>query len=356
VARNAALEKYRSAFDLAARYAYLAGTAYDYDTNLGWDDAGSPARSLAAIVQQRGIGLMTSDPVNRQPAVGGGGLSEELAKLKANYDTLKTRLGINNPQNETATFSLRTEAMRILSGTNSDAAWRLALRSSQIYKTDLWQVPEFQRYCRPFSSATNGPQPGLVIPFTSQIRPNKNFFGWPLGGMDSSYDPSLYATRIKSAGVWFSGYDAANLAQTPRVYLIPAGQDIMTVPTDPDLSVRVWDVIDQSIPVPYPSISANLNSPTWKPLTDSLNGIYGDTRQFSSFRASGFNSATLTPFEQGTVVLDNRLVGRSAWNTRWLMIIPGATFNADATAGLDLFINSVRDIKLVLNSYGYSGN
>ena len=60
VSRNAALEKYRSAFDLAARYAYLAGTAYDYDTNLGWDDAGSPAEILTDIVRQRTIGLVAA--------------------------------------------------------------------------------------------------------------------------------------------------------------------------------------------------------------------------------------------------------------------------------------------------------
>src|SRR5438445_1009552 len=61
VSRNAALEKYRSAFDLAARYAYLAGSAYDYDTNLGGNDAGSPAATLADIIRQRTIGLVSGD-------------------------------------------------------------------------------------------------------------------------------------------------------------------------------------------------------------------------------------------------------------------------------------------------------
>ena len=54
--------------------------------------------------------------------------------------------------------------------------------------------------------------------------------------------------------------------------------------------------------------------------------------------------------------LDYRLVGRSAWNTRWLLIIPGATLNSDAVQGLQNFINSVTDIKLVLATYGSSGN
>jgi hypothetical protein len=288
--------------------------------------------------------------------VGGGGLAEDLAQLKANYDVLKTRMGLNNPQVETATFSIRSEALRILSITNSDPTWVSTLRNAQIYKSDLWQVPEFRRFCRPFSSATNGAQPGLVIPFSTQILPNKNFFGWPLGGMDSSYDPSVYATRISSVGVWFAGYDTANLPQTPRVYLIPVGQDIMSIPTSPDLAVRLWDVVDQNIPVPYPATSANLNDPNWKPLTDSLSGSYGDIRRFSSFRAFGFNHSQLTSFEQSSLIYNARLTGRSAWNTKWLLIIPGATLNSDPTHGLDLFINSVKDIKIIFNTYGYSGN
>ena len=353
VSRNAALEKYRSAFDLASRYAYLAATAYDYDANLSINDPGSPVNLMADIIRQRTIGLIGDDGV---PAVGSAGLAEDLAQLRANYDTLKTRLGINNPQIESTTFSLRREGLRILSSTNSDAAFRQALRDATVYKPDLWQVPEFARFCRPFSSQTNGAQPGLVISFTTQIRPNKNFFGWPLGGGDNAYDPSVYATRISSAGVWFAGYDTANLPQTPRVYLIPAGQDVMTIPNDPDLSIRLWDVVDQNIPIPYPSISASLSNPTFKPLTDSLNGTFGDARMFSSFRAFGFNHSTLSSFDQSSLTYNARLIGRSVWNTKWLLIIPGATLNADPNAGLNTFINSVTDINVVINSYGYSGN
>ncbi len=353
ISRNAALEKYRSAFDLAARYTYLAATAYDYDTNLRVGDPGAPTDLFADIVRQRTLGLVNSNGI---PAVGAGGLAEDLAQLKANYDALRTSLGINNPQIETTTFSLRTETFRILGTTNSDANWAQTLRGAQIYQPDLWQVAEFRNYCRPFSSPTNGAQPGLVIPFSTQIRPNQNFFGWPLGGGDNSYDPSVYATRIASVAVWFAGYDVVNLPQTPRVYLIPVGQDIMTIPTSPDLELRTWNVVDQTIPIPYPSSSANLQDPNWKPLTDSLQGSFGNLRQFSSFRAFGFDHSVLSPYEQTTLVFNARLVGRSVWNTRWLMIIPGATLNADPNQGLNQFINSVKDIKLVVNSYGYSGN
>jgi hypothetical protein len=353
VARNAALEKYRSAFDLAARYAYLTATAYDYDLNLAHNDPGSPVDILADIVRQRLVGILNDDG---QPAMGAGGLSEDLAILKSNYDTMKTRMGLNNPQIENVSFSLRSEAFRILSDTNSDPTWRAMLRSAQVYKQDLWQVPEFRTYCRPFTSVSNGPQPGLVIPLSTKIVSGKNFFGWPLGGGDNSYDPTLYATKINSVGVWFADYDTANLPQTPRVYLVPVGSDVMTIPNSPDLAPRVWNVLDQNIPVPFPSISSHLNDPTWRPLTDSLNGSLGQTRMFSSFRAFGFDHDQLSSDDSASMLYDARLVARSAWNTKWLLIIPGATLNADPNAGLDAFINSVRDINLVINSYAFSGN
>ena len=77
---------------------------------------------------------------------------------------------------------------------------------------------------------------------------------------------------------------------------------------------------------------------------------------FSSFLAAGFNHDQLSTDEANGLVYSARLVGRSAWNTRWLLIIPGATFNADPVQGLTTFLQSVTDIRLVINSYGYSGN
>jgi hypothetical protein len=354
VARNAALEKYRSAFDLAARYTYLAASAYDYDTNLRKDDAGSPIDIRADIVRQRTLGVLND--VTSQPAFGGGGLSEDLAWLRANYESLKFRMGLNNYQQESTTFSLRSEHFRTLLGTNvgSDDKWRAALENFPIYRTNLWDVPEFRAYCRPFAPQTDGPQPGLVIEFKTEITSGKNFFGWPLSGGDNAYNPSFFATKIDLMGIAFGNYDGSTLSATPRVYLIPVGQDIMTVPTSQDLEVRVWNVIDQAIPVPYPSISASLSNPNYKPLTDSLSGPLNAIHKFSSLLAIGFNHDPLTADD--TVPLDYRLVGRSAWNTRWLLIIPGATLNSDAEAGLHNFINSVTDIKLVLATYGSSGN
>ena len=185
--------------------------------------------------------------------------------------------------------------------------------------------------------------------------PGLNFFGFPLGAGDHAYDPSVYSTRIHGVSVTFDGYDGDSLSASPRAYLIPAGSDIMTVPNDPNRSLRVWNVKDQNIPIPYPATSANLDNNNWRPLIDTVSGSsgsFGDLRMYSSFLASNDSVDGLG----ANAVQDLRLIGRSVWNTKWLLIIPGASLNSDASAGLEDFINSVTDIKLTIDSYGYSGN
>src|SRR5438045_3859510 len=129
---------------------------------------------------------------------------------------LKGQLGFNNPQTETGRFSLRKELLRISGNDTSDSLWRDELKKNIV--PDLWAIPEFRRYCRPFAPESAGPQPGLVIRFPTTVTFGLNFFAWPLGGGDNSYDPTLFATKVRSAGVWFENYTATGLSQTPRVY------------------------------------------------------------------------------------------------------------------------------------------
>ena len=350
VARNAALQRYEQAFKLAARYCYMAAKAYDYELNLNPNAAGSAQPILTQIVRQRTLGLIE----NGSPQTGKGGLAEQMAMLKANFEVLKGQLGINSPQAEVGRFSLRQELFRISPQATSDAAWSNALATTRV--DNLWDMPEFRRYCRPFASFDpDVPEPGIVIEFSSEITSRKNFFGLPLAGGDNAYDPTNFSTKVFSVGAWFEGYLSADLttglSETPRVYLVPVGTDVMAYPSDIDLGVRMWDVLDQKIPIPYPVQDSNLNDSAWRPL-DSLDGLEGDIRKFSSFRAyhdSGF-------FDESEMTFDTRLVGRSAWNTRWLLIIPGSTLKADPDGGLDTFIDNVTDIKLFFQTYGFSGN
>ncbi len=141
------------------------------------------------------------------------------------------------------------------------------------------------------------------------------------------------------------------MANEPRVYLVPVGEDVMRHP-DGSGDTREWTVIDQAMPVPFPVDSAQLADPGWIPMIDTLSGGFADIRRFTSIRAYN-DSGDFTP-EQATC--NTRLIGRSVWNTRWLLIIPAGTLHSDRQFGLDTFIENISDIKIFFQTYSYTGN
>ena len=367
--RNEALSRYESAFELAQKYVYLAAQAYDYETGLLKADPASGEAFIARIVGTRTLGEFDDDgnPIPTSDGVkGDGGLASILAELDANWLVLKPRLGINNPQNYATWFSLRSELFRIYDDERGDDAWRTQLR--KYWVDDLNAVPEFRRYCQPLAGSTADAEPGLVIPFPSMIAFGHNFFGEETVGGDSSLDPTWFATHVAAAGVHFVGYDDAVLAKTPSVYLVPVGADRFRAVGDPD-TVLSWNVVDQVIPAPYPVGSSQLDDPDWTPLYNGYTGA-GDLgakiRKHPSFRAY-YDEAGKDPSDDS---LDcTRLVGRSAWNTRWLLIIPAGSLGADRETALGAFVNGqdtdrdgtpdspgVSDILLGLKTYSHSGN
>ena len=349
--RNDAIQKYRAQFDLAARYTYMAATAYDYEVNLLGQDGKAGRRFFNDIIRQRALGQIS----NGNPAAGRFGLADPLARMSQNFKVLKTQMGFNNPQTEENSFSLRSEWFRVRShdaaqpGAVAETLWRNELKKCRV--ADLWQLPEFRRYCRPMAPESAGPQPALVIRFPTTVTFGLNFFGWPLGGRDSAYDPSQYSTRVRSAGVWFSGYNGNGLSYTPRVYLIPIGADVLRSPNSDNFETRLWRVVDQKIPTPFPIGSSEMQNASYIPVLDNLGGELAAIRKSASFRA--YHDAGFTP-EQMT--RDSRLIGRSVWNTEWMLVIPGGTLLNDSNAGLDLLIDSVTDIRFSFQTYAYSGN
>ncbi len=361
VFRNDALQKYRAQFDLVGRYAYLAAAAYDFETNLLGSDNAAGQGFLTDIVRHRSLGQI----LDGEPVPGSRGLADPMGRLRENFTILKAQLGFLNPQDETNRFSLRDEAFRIL----EDDTWRKQLENSWRVD-DLWQLPEFRRFAKPFAPESDGPQPGLVIPFSTTVTSTLNFFGRDLGPGDSSYDPSNFATKVRAVGVWFGDYDGLPLSNTPRVYLMPVGADVLRSPSD-SFDTRDWEVVDQVIPEPFPIGDADLQDPDWIPINDSLGGDFTTIRRFSRFRAyhdpNGFDPEETTE--------DSRLIGRSVWNRKWLLVIPGETFLFDAEEGLDTFIhgdvlpgsscdpcgpddrdgNGVTDILIFFRTYAYSG-
>lgn len=358
--RNDALQKYRAAFDNAARYVYMAAKAYDYDTNLLGTDAQSGQGFLTDIVRERSIGQI----VRREPLVGSKGLSDPMARMKLNFDVLKGQMGFNNPQVETNRFSLRYELFRIPADENNDEDWRQLLEDNRV--DNLWDLPEFRRYARSFAPESAGPQPGIVLTFDTNVLFGLNFFGNKLGPGDSAYDASQFSTRVRGVGTWFEEYSGLSLSNTPRMYLFPVGADIMSSPTAGDFSLREWQIIDQRIPVPLPLGSGDLDAFDWLPMIDNQVGSSTEIRRYSQYRAHHYSE----PFDSSEIISSSRLIGRSVWNRKWVMIIPGASFLNDPNEGLDTFIhgnliqggggerdgNGVNDIHLFFTTYSYSGN
>ncbi len=365
--RNDALRRYGDAFELAARYTYLAAKAYDYETGLlPSETAHDPGTEfMDEIIRARTIGRVAAgQPVLGVTGIGEPGLADILARMSANWSVLRGRLGFNNPETETGRFSLRSELFRVAPGSAGAALWRQKLVQCKV--DDLFAFADFRRSCLPFASqdGLQAREPGLVIPFSSTIDFAKNFFGRDLAGGDNTYDSSHFATKVRSVGVWFTDYDRVTdgsqnvyLANQPRVYLIPVGQDIMRSPSGLGDTLRTWQVLDQAIPVPFPIGRTDLDQEDWIPLYDTLTSAWAQARRYPSMRAyhdRGFDASEMT--------YNSRLVGRSVWNTRWLLIIPAGTLHHDRDQALDWFIggqygtNGVSDIKLFFRTYSYAGN
>jgi hypothetical protein len=380
VFRNEALESYKSLFDLAARYSFLAARAYDYETGL----ANAAGNSRAAdffqkIVRARAVGVFSDN--RPQPAgstTGDPGLSGVLAQMNGDWSVVKSRLGFNNPDRYRTTFSLRQEKERIVPSALGDVAWNDALAASKM--DNILDDEDVRRYCMQINSANSLAVPGFVISFATTISDGYNFFGQPLAGGDSTFTPTSFATKIRSSGIAFKGYvgmasptsiggavsgsggsspadpdlgflDPNALSATPYVYLIAAGADSMRSPALGDSSiVRTWQVEDQTIALPFDIGGQQLNSSSFT-AEQSLSEAF-TIRKHQAFRAVPDG----TVFSSGLGFTNTRLIGRSVWNSRWKLVIPGKTLLADPIKGMQIFQQTVKDIKLHLETYSYSGN
>ena len=357
--RDEMLTKYQSAFELAARYAGMAAAVYDYETALALDDpeASPGSEFIEEIVKARSLGLVQNGLPGAGGSSGDPGLADVLARMKANWDVLKTQMGFNNPETEITPFSLRHDLFRHLyDDDETDGDWEDHLLAAKV--DDLYALPEFTRYCKPFSTATNK-EPAIVLSFSTSVNVGENFFGQPLGAGDSAYDPSRGATKIRSVGMWFMGYDDTKLAAVPRAYLVPVGVDYQRSPTDVD-QLRSFTVIDQAVPVPFPTGSSDINEPEWRPLTDSLSESLGEIRRFPAMRCYYENDWNKYVNNDGFIdpelmISNARLIGRSVWNTRWLLIIPGSLLLDDPATGIENFIDNVNDIRILFHTYSIPG-
>jgi hypothetical protein len=348
VQRNNALTKYSTSFDTAQRYVWELAKVYDYETGLLSSDPDAGAKFLSEIVGARQLGY---EGVSSSSATDKG-LYDIVHRMKENWASLKGRLGVNNPDNTATEFSLRYELFRIKPDAQGDAAWKQELR--KYWVDNILDDADFRRFCQPptSSSASVVREPGLVIPFATSINNAENFFGRTLQGGDHAFSSSDYSTKISAVGITFVGHDRLTtqtvngLAHYPNVYLVPVGRDYMRSPADSDCNVFAWSVVDQVLPLPYVVGSTELDDEDWISTFSGMDGTsdsYAKIRRHSTLRADGSTYST-------------RLVGRSVWNDRWLLVIPGSALNANREQGLETFINGVSDIKLGIKAYSRSGN
>ena len=387
--RNEKLERYKTLFDLAAQYAFLAAQAYDYETGLLGTSQGK--QFLNRIVSARALGVVNNgEPQYAGSNTGDPGLSSALAEMRADWQVLKGRLGFNNPDAYGTTVSLRTENHRILPGTDGTQNWRDLLQSGR--RAHLLADPDIRRYCMQLDSGDGLPVPGIVLEFSTTIADKHNLFGKPLAAGDHHFDPSSFATKIFGVGVAFEGYigmdnpsanssavttaggtsptdpginflDPKGLSATPYVYLIPVGLDSMRSPPLGDVSVvRTWSVDDITVPMPFNIGDSSFSTKQLWQSSDSLSEPLFGVRKHQAFRpvstTSAFNqdifgfTGQITPSQ----FTNRRLIGRSVWNSKWKLVIPGNRLLNDSNEGLDRFIQTVKDVKLHFVTYSYSGN
>ncbi|MBR4654009.1 MAG: hypothetical protein IKO72_11680 [Kiritimatiellae bacterium] len=357
---NSALSKYSTAYDVAQRYVWQLAKVYDYETGLLSSDRQAGDAFLRETLATRALGVkgvtVAADGTD-------GGLWDIVTRMKGNWDVLKGRLSVNNPDTSTKWFSLRYSMLRIKPDASGDSAWRQALNG--YWMDDLLSNAEFLRHCQPPQYGVATREPGLVIPFSTTINLAENFFGKPLLGGETTFSSSDYAVKINAVGIEFVGYDGLavtssdGLAVEPNVYLVPVGQDYMRAPAGTTRKTLSFKVVDQVLPLPYEVGSAELNALDWLATFSGLDGTTDSSatiRRHSTIRVSGDLSSS-------------RLVGRSVWNDRWLLVIPASSLSSDRVRALKTFINGldtdrdgridipgVADIRIGIKSYARQGN
>jgi len=323
-------------------------------------------------------------------AVGDPGLSGALAEMNADWQVVKGRLGFNNPDAYGTTASLRAGNFRILPGTDGDTAWKDVMNRAR--RDDVLQDVDVRRMCMQLDRGDGLAVPGLVIEFSTTIADGLNLFGQPLAAGDSAFHPSAFATKIFGMGVALEGYkgmdnpfpntgavsgsgavspadpnlafmDSTAMAATPYVYLIPVGLDSMRSPPLGDQStIRTWAVQDVTVPMPFNIGTSDFSSKRLWQSSESLTEPLFSLRKHQAFRPVP-TAAVFTPNIYGSSgglarsqFTNSRLIGRSVWNSQWKLVIPGQTLLNNPSEGLDRFIQSVKDVKLHIVSYSYSGN
>ena len=354
VFRNNALEKYRAFFDLAARYVALSARAYAYEFNAKADGE----NVLSGIYRERLLG--SAGGVN-------GGLEGVLLRL----DNSVVVNNFNRPLESLGEreFSFRTNLLGI--GTddfpNDDLAFRQFIENHIVERVE--DVPEIAGYAQISTERDQGP--GIVIPFATEIA-GRNIFGrgpdLPFGNANFSLTRNA---KIRSYAIRFDGVESAigidQRSGTVFVYLLPVGESILRANTNSprieDEAPTPWSVVSQFLPAP-PLISAtDVRRREFNPWTSTA---HAGGNFLSAIRRQRDSEAQIELDQP--LRLNTNLAGRSVWNTRWLLVIPGAQWTSSddpaairskllqfiyGTSADPENLVGISDIRLVINAYSH---
>jgi hypothetical protein len=114
----------------------------------------------------------------------------------------------------------------------------------------------------------------------------------------------------------------------------------------------MWSVLEQRIPTPFTINQSDLVSPGFVPTLNGIDGGFSELRRHGDFRMYHDDGGAVSESE---LILGSRLIGRSVWNSEWMLVIPGAGLSGDPKTALEKLAENVTDIKLHFKTYSHQG-
>lgn len=275
----------------------------------------------------------------------------------------------------------------ILPGADGDTNWRDVLHRAR--KANILEDADVRRFCWRWIRVTACRCQESSWMFSTTVADKLNVFGQPLAAGDHAFSVSTFATKLVGVGVALEGYhgmgdpsanedivaaaqgasptdpslwflDPQGLAATPYVYLIPVGVDSMRSPPLGDSSrIRTWECGGPRDPDALQCWWLQFSTKKLYQSADSLLEPLFGIRKHDAFRPvsdiAKFELVFYSDSMPRVEFINNRLVGRSVWNSKWKLDL-GSTLSNDPNEGLDRFIRTITDIKINFTTYSYSGN
>ncbi|MEM6972918.1 MAG: hypothetical protein AAF577_08930 [Pseudomonadota bacterium] len=363
------LAAYNEHFDIAARQVYQLAKAFDYETGGDAMQRSEYRALLAEILQERALGSY----VQGQPVPGrDNGLVGIALHLNQSFDRYLEATRYRADRRKELVLSFRRELfdldrdVELADSSDAISVLELGYVESRVdeifaetvyrhFREDLREIPEIAECCIDDDRLARGPMPGLAIPFDTRIEDGLNLFGNPIGPGDQRPPSNAATVRIMSAAVLLEGFDWREQGVTDgfEAFVVPIGEDMVS---------GTADGTDLACSVPPRRVLAG-REPTPKRCWTVVDAAraFEDRADVRPLRMLGTPTYAADDFIPGAAKLDKQLVGRSAENSGWLLVIPGEELLADPGRGVRSLLGvdadgtalggGITDIQLFLEVY-----